>query len=269
MPPRGEGDVWRSPPAPPLGGADAHVWRVALDDPTDAESYWPLLSDEEQGRAGRFYREVHRRRFTVAHGALRVILSSYLTDAPESLAFHTGEHGKPALERAPGASEPALEFNLSHSHDVALVAVALDRPVGVDVERHSEDTEHLELAERFFSPSERRALREVADDLGRLTAGFFAAWSRKEAYLKAIGCGITRGLHHFDVSLTPDAPAGLLADRMDPSAAQRWSMRSLDAAPGFSGALVTEAPLREVLLFDAPKATAWTTAMAGAGRGNP
>ncbi|MEO8562545.1 MAG: 4'-phosphopantetheinyl transferase superfamily protein [bacterium] len=260
-------DVWRTPPAPPLADADVHVWRVQLDDAVDAESYWSVLSDEEQGRARRFYREVHGRRFTVAHGALRVILASYLGEAPESLAFRTGEHGKPSLERASGAGERALEFNLSHSDDVALVAVAVGRPVGVDVERYSDDTEHLALAERFFSPSEREALRALADDPARLTEGFFAVWSRKEAYLKAIGCGITRGLHHFDVALAPGTSARILADRLDPTAAERWAMRSIDAAPGFSAALVAAAPLRDVLLFDVVQANARTLALAVASGG--
>ena len=226
-----------------------HVWRVRLDDPAHAESYWPVLSDEEQGRARRFYREVHGRRYTVAHGALRVILSGYLGDAPESLAFSTGEHGKPSLIPVRDVVHQ-IEFNLSHSDDMALVAVALGAPVGVDIERWSDATEPLELAERFFSPSEREALRALADDRARLTEGFFAAWSRKEAYLKAIGCGITRGLEHFDVSLSPGAPPGLLADRLDPTAAERWSMWSFDAAPGFAAAVVAAAPVRDVLLFD-------------------
>lgn len=230
-----------------------HVWRVPLDDPADAESYWPVLSDEEQGRARRFYREVHGRRYTVAHGALRVILSGYLGETPESLAFSTGEHGKPSLSPVPGVVHQ-IEFNLSHSDDLALVAVALGVPVGVDIERWSEETEHLELAERFFSPSEREALRALADDRAKLTEGFFAAWSRKEAYLKAIGCGITRGLHHFDVSLAPGATPCVLADRLDPTAAERWSMRSFDAAPGFAAAMVAAAPVRDVLLFDVVQA---------------
>jgi 4'-phosphopantetheinyl transferase len=228
----------------------AHVWRVPLDDETRAEACWPVLSSEEQTKARRFFREVHRRRYVVAHGMLRAILSRYVSEPAESLRFVDGEHGKPSLLRDPGASGARVEFNLSHSDDLALVAVALEQPVGVDLERWSEETEHLALAERFFSPAERDALRALAGERAMLTSGFFAAWTRKEAYLKATGAGITRGLHHFDVSLAPGEEARLVADRLDPSASERWAMRALGPAEGYSAALVATAPLEAVRLFD-------------------
>jgi 4'-phosphopantetheinyl transferase len=229
----------------------AHVWRVRLDDDERVDACWPVLSSEEQAKARRFFRDVHRRRYVLAHGMLRAILARYVAEPPESLRFADGEHGKPSLVREPGASSARVEFNLSHSDDIALVAVALDGPVGVDLERWSEETEHLELAERFFSPAEREALRALAGERAALTAGFFAAWTRKEAYLKATGTGITRGLHHFDVSLSPGERARLVADRHDPGAAERWAMHALGPAEGFSAALVATAPLRDVRLFDA------------------
>jgi len=244
-------DDWSARRPAPLDADEVHVWRIALDDESRVDECWPLLSAAEQAKASRFYREVHRRRYVVAHGTMRTILAHYLGEPADSLAFVEGAHGKPSLIRAPGASRLPIEFNLSHSDELALVAVALGRPVGVDLERWSPESEHLELAERFFSPSERDALRALAGDAERLIAGFFAAWSRKEAYLKATGDGITRGLHHFDVSLAPDEPARLLEDRLDPAAAGRWTMQALAPADGFSAALVATAPLREVRLYDA------------------
>ena len=235
---------WDPRPHPPLGAHDVHVWRVPLDDETRVESYWALLDDEERRRATRFVRDVHRRRFIAAHGALRTILAGYLDARPTALAFVTGEHGKPALRDVTG--RPPVEFNLSHSDDLALVAVARAHPVGVDLERWSE-VEHLELAERFFSPGERSALRALAHAPHLVEAGFFAAWTRKEAYLKATGQGITRGLHHFDVALAPGEPARLLADRLDDQATARWAMFALDPAPGYSAALVVASPVGEVL----------------------
>lgn len=237
---------WRPRPHPPLGAHDVHVWRVPLDDAARAESYWPLLSDEERRRALRFVRDVHRRRFVAAHGALRSILADYVDANPAALDFVNGEYGKPALRDVSG--RPSVEFNLSHSDDLALVAVARARAVGVDLERWSE-VEHLELAERFFSPGEREALRALAHAPDLVEAGFFAAWTRKEAYLKATGQGIIRGLHHFDVALTPGEPARLLADRLDVDATARWSMIALDPAPGYSAALVVASPVGEVLQF--------------------
>jgi len=234
-------------PAPTLDPGAVHVWRVALDDAAAARAMRPLLSDDERARADRFYAEGHRVRFAVAHGWKRRILAHYAAASPEALAFACAEHGKPSLA---DAHAHGVHFNLSHSADVALVAVRRGGPVGVDVESWDREVEHLDLAERFFSPDERAALRALAGDEGALVAGFFAAWSRKEAYLKATGHGITRGLHHFDVSLTPDAPAALLADRFDPDATTRWVLTALDVAPGYSAALVSEAPLHDVVLLD-------------------
>jgi 4'-phosphopantetheinyl transferase len=245
-----QAESWLVPPHPPLRDRAAHVWRVRLDAPEAVEQLWSILSPEEQVRARRFHAERHRRRFAVAHGALRQILSAYLDQAPESIAFTTGPNGKPALTE--DRLGRRLEFNLSHSGDLALVAVAWDRPVGVDLEEWKHAMDHLELAERFFSPAERRALRELAASAEDLVRGFFAAWSRKEAYLKASGHGVTRGLHHFDVTLAPHEPARLVEDRRDATALERWRMVAFPPAPGFSGALVVAAPLDELLLFDRP-----------------
>ena len=240
--------MWRRPPHPPLGTGEVHVWRVSLD--VDADPLRPLLSPDERQRAARFHRDEHRRRYIAAHGALRLILGAYLDAEPAALAFELGEHGKPSLREPLGAGGARVEFNLSHSAELALVAVARDQPVGVDVERWAE-VEHLELAERFFSRAERDALRALADVAEHLDAGFFAAWTRKEAYLKATGYGISHGLHHFDVTLAPGTEAALLADRLDATATQRWAMRAVLPADGYSGAVVAGAPLRDVLLLDA------------------
>src|SRR5215204_4262422 len=143
--------AWRHPPHPPLGADEVHVWRISLD--VEADSFRSLLSPDERRRAARFHRDEHRRRYVTAHGALRLILGAYLDAAPETLAFELGEHGKPSLREPLDAEDARVEFNLSHSAELALVAVARDHPVGVDVERWSE-VEHLELAERFFSRAE-------------------------------------------------------------------------------------------------------------------
>ena len=242
-------DDWRAVRRPPLGPHVAHVWRVRLDDTSRVAAYLPTLSLEERTRADRFFREVHRRRYVIAHGALRRILADYLDAEPLTLGFVTGEHGKPALAPIAGAEPAGVEFNLSHSGDLALVAVTRTTPVGVDVEQWDEGVECLELAERFFSPHERRALRALADAPHHVIAGFFAAWTRKEAYLKATGHGIVRGLHHFDVTLAPGEPARLVADRLDRDAAERWTMAELAPAEGYSAALVVASPLEEVQCF--------------------
>ncbi|GJG89249.1 4'-phosphopantetheinyl transferase [Gemmatimonadetes bacterium T265] len=243
----------RAAGAPALGVADVHVWRVRLDvadaAPRLVRECADVLSAAERARAGRFHAAAHRDRFVVAHGVLRRVLGAYAGREPQALEFTTGLAGKPALADARAGDGGTIEFNLSHSADLAVVAVARGRAVGVDVEREDAAIEHESLSEHFFSPGECAELRAVGE-AGRV-AGFFAAWSRKEAYLKATGEGITNGLHHFDVSLAPGAPARLLEDRSDGSACDRWVMAALDPAPGYAGALVVEAPLDAVRLLDA------------------
>lgn len=243
---------WRSsaPHDPPVLGADeVHLWRVRLDRPGAGDDMWAVLSETERGRARRFFQEHHRRRFVAAHAGLRRILAGYVASPAAELRFTVGAHGKPSLAES-GTSGRMLEFNLSHSADLAVIAVAWERPVGVDLERWKREMNHLELAERFFSPGERASLRALAERHDDLVHGFFAAWSRKEAYLKARGEGVTRGLHHFDVTLAPGEPARLVADRLD-SAVDRWRMRSFVPAPGYSGAIVVAEPFGELLLLDA------------------
>lgn len=237
--------AWRAPPPPPLGAHAVHVWRIRVDD-ENGDDAWPVLSHDERDRAHRFHFEIHRRSFVVSHAATRRILAGYANISAESVAFTTGEFGKPSL-----ANAPSLEFNLSHSGDLALLAVSGSGDVGVDVEQWNAEIDHLNLAEHFFSEGERAALRGLAHADDQVVAGFFAAWSRKEAYLKASGHGITRGLHHFDVSLVPGEPARLIADQMDDAATERWVMCELPAGDGYSAALVAAAPVDQVLLFDA------------------
>jgi 4'-phosphopantetheinyl transferase len=240
---------WLRAEEPPSLADDAvHVWRVPLVSEDEARALRPLLSDAERVRADRFFRDAHRIRYTIAHGWLRRILSFYVSEEATALVFEEGAHGKPAL--AASAAHSGVQFNLAHSAELALIAVTRGRAVGVDLEQWDAEIEHIELSERFFSPSERAALRALEGMGDAVVAAFFAAWSRKEAYLKATGDGITRGLHHFDVSLDADR-AQLLADRRDEHATSRWIMSSLDAAPNYSAALVVEAPLRELVLLNA------------------
>jgi 4'-phosphopantetheinyl transferase len=252
------------PEAPPALAAEAvHVWRIRLDPPGALADLWELLSDDERKRAGRLVQEHHRRRYVAAHAGLRRILAGYTARAAATLEFARGPQGKPALAAAfprvaqgqsalptdDRGSLSGLEFNLSHSADLALVAVARERPVGVDLERWKHEMDHLALATRFFSPAERASLQALAERGEQLVHGFFAAWTRKEAYLKARGEGVMRGLHHFDVTLAPDEPARLLADRLD-SAIERWRMRAFDADPEYSAAIVVADPFEELVLLE-------------------
>jgi 4'-phosphopantetheinyl transferase len=194
------------------------------------------LAEDERVRAARFHFEKDRCRFVAARGALRAILGRYLRVPPARLRFRYGPHGKPALAAEFAGS--GLEFNVSHSHSLALLAVARGRALGVDVERLRADAAGREIAERFFSAYEVSALCGLP--AARQPRAFFDCWTRKEAYVKARGEGLSFPLADFDVSLRPGEPAALLCVRGDEREAERWTLRALDVAPDYAAALVAE-----------------------------
>jgi 4'-phosphopantetheinyl transferase len=221
-------------PAPPARG-EIHLWAIALDPPeTRVRGLGELLSGDERARAERFHFDRHRRRFTVGRGALRELLGGYLDREPRGIELGYGEKGKPYL---PGGE---LRFNLSNSSELALVAVAAEIEVGVDLERLRPLPDALDIAERFFSLPERRVLAAVPEP-GREEA-FFRCWTRKEAYLKAVGDGLTVALDRFDVTLDAAGEARILALDGDPGRAARWTLVHLDPAPGYLGALAVPDP---------------------------
>lgn len=226
--------AWSVPASlPPLVAGELHCWAasIAVCAP-NIDAWRALLSDEEQVRCAALQQVRDRDRFVVTHAIMRLLLAHYAHTPPSALGFSVGAHGKPAL----AAPDRALNFNLSHSGDLVLIAVA-DVPVGVDVEAWAMDTSDHELGDMAgvaFSPLERETMRSAAEhDLRRV---FFDTWTRKEAYIKATGDGVSGGLDHFDVSAV-QGDAHLLADRHDAHAPARWTMRALDVAPGYSAAL--------------------------------
>ena len=230
--------VWSPAPTVLALASDAvHVWRVPLTLPaTSIQSLQRLLSPDELDRAARFHFETDRRRFMIARGVLRGILSRYLGLEPCQLRFCYSHYGKPAL--APACGPGQLRFNLSHAHELALYAITCDREVGIDVEYLRTNFAYEEVAARFFSARENATLRTLPPHL-RYQA-FFTCWTRKEAYIKAHGEGLSLPLEQFDVSLTPGAPAALLATRHNPLEASRWSLQDLQPGSGYVAALAAE-----------------------------
>jgi len=230
---------WRSPPETLVLACDEiHVWRATLDQPpSQARSFLQNLAADERARAERFYFERDREHFIVARGVLRAILGGYLNRAPECLSFCYSSHGKPSL--AGDSDGDTIRFSVSHSHGVALYAVTRGREVGIDLERIRSDLTVAEIAERFFSPREVATLRELPTEAQR--EAFFRCWTRKEAYIKARGEGLSLPLDQFDVSLAPGEPAAIVGTQPDPSEASRWSLQELIPAPGFVAALAVAA----------------------------
>jgi 4'-phosphopantetheinyl transferase len=231
--------LWHpSPMELTLSSAEVHVWRADLD-PAEScvEQLQRLLSADELLRASRFHFPRDRRRFSVARGVLRDILSRYLGVPAAALEFRYSAYGKPAL--AAGAAQDGLRFNISHAHELALFAITRGREVGVDIEYLHRTIACEEIAERFFSARECASLRAVPEEWKR--HAFFNCWTRKEAYIKAHGEGLSLPLDQFDVSLAPGEPAALLATRGDPRDARCWSLQALAPGPGYVGALAVEA----------------------------
>lgn len=228
---------WDAPPPSPALGDDVQVWAAPLDPSAEViRSHAALLAPDERARAERFRFERDRRRFVVARGVLRTLLGRYLGTDPRRVAFRYESHGKPALGEGFGGQ--GIHFNVSHSGEMALYAFARGRELGVDVEEVRPMEDGLEIAERFFSPAEVAAFRALPAEIR--DEAFFNCWTRKEAYIKAVGEGLSFPLHVFDVSLAPGEPARLLASR-DAKQAERWSLQGLpDPAPGYRAAIVVE-----------------------------
>lgn len=234
---------------PSLSRQSLHVWRVDLDRAL-AEIGAPAecLSAEECCRAGRLVREEDRRRFIVGHTALRTILGGYLDVPPRRVETVVRAGGKPEL--APRSTATRLQFNLSHSRSLAMVALTLDREVGVDVEfvRAFDNMENL--VRRYFAPGEQAAWQNLPQS-ERLTA-FFRCWTRKEAYLKARGIGLSAGLDQFEVSLAPGEAARLLSVRDTRDSHMQWQVYDVPAGDGHMAACVVQRDVKEMAIYDWP-----------------
>ena len=227
-----------TPTAIGLPRHEVYIWTVALDRPREG---WPrllgCLSPDEQVRAGRFRFEPDRLRFVVARAALREILGSCIGLPAQEVVFEYGLYGKPALGNG-GARQ--IGFNLAHCQGLALIAVAAGRRVGVDLELISSEVAEgrMRIAERFFSAAEVAALEALPRRLQ--DEAFLACWTRKEAYLKARGEGLSTPLDGFSVSLTPGEPAALLDCPGAQDEIQNWSLLSFTPAPHFIAAVAVE-----------------------------
>lgn len=230
--------VWPLVATPPsLTARAVHVWAWSLD--MSAERIVALaatLSPDERGRAGKFGTAQLRHRFIVGRGVMRAVLADYLQAAPAELEFSYTSRGKPALA---GSAAGRLHFNLAHSHGLALLAVTHVAALGVDVERVRPFPNATGIAERFFSAGEIAAFQTLP--LGAREAAFFQLWTRKEAWLKATGDGITASLSKVEVAFLPDEPPGVRAIAGDPAAGKTWSICPLSPADGFVGALAIPA----------------------------
>ena len=220
---------------------EIHVWRqpIGLLD-QELESLWEILSTDERHRAERYRFDASRRTFVVCRGMLRIMLSGYLKKPPSQLEFTYTKYGRPELSLA--GEENNLDFNISHAEDLAVLGFSRKRRIGIDVEKVRRDFDTSEIAEHFFSECERRELRQTPKDESH--EAFFRCWTRKEAFIKALGEGLSHPLDSFDVSIERGSRPKLLATRPDVNEAARWSLWAVTVPTGYVAALAAERGFR-------------------------
>jgi 4'-phosphopantetheinyl transferase len=226
-----------------LAADEANVWQIPFSGGQFQQSpdFGPLSEDEIQ-RARRFHFDRDRNRFIAARSALRNILAQYLAVTPREVAFSYTSKGKPEL--APDFRKPALQFNLSHSHELALLAVARHSRIGVDIEFVNSERATEDIASRFFSAAESAVLQALP--AAERVAAFFQCWTRKEAYVKAVGEGLSLPLDSFDVAFGPGVPPALLRVGNSSEQASGWRLHDIPTRPGYAAAVATESTIEEL-----------------------
>jgi 4'-phosphopantetheinyl transferase len=218
-----------------LSSEVVHVWAAPLTaGPDRLESLLQMLTPDERQRAARFLpAAIHARtEFVVARATLRQLLSRYINDHPSEHRFVIGNNGKPAL------AGRELFFNVSHTRGLAVYAFTRRGEVGIDVEQLRPRTTLLDMAARFFAPGEVAAIHALPPE--HREEAFFHVWTRKEAFIKAVGQGLAFGLERFEVSVPPDDPARVRHVDGDAGAGAAWSLTALTPGPGYVGALAIQ-----------------------------
>jgi 4'-phosphopantetheinyl transferase len=228
---------------PELNGREVQLWALRLEasDQTLARLYSWLASDEAE-RAGRFRFEKHRRAFVLGRGVLRALAGSYLRIDPAKVAFAYGPKGKPSI----AGTRCPLQFNVSNSGELAAYAFTLDCEIGVDIEHRRRAVDVENIAQRFFAAGEVAELMSLPGSDRH--QGFFNCWTRKEAYIKAVGDGLSVPLDSFEVTLQPGAPARMVALEGSAKAAGFWTFHAFTPEPEYTGAVAYRdhpRPLRE------------------------
>ncbi|MEP7133406.1 MAG: 4'-phosphopantetheinyl transferase superfamily protein [Chloroflexota bacterium] len=221
----------------PLTDSDIHVWCASLNvSPQDLSYYSSLLSQDEVDRAKRFYFDKDRDHFIVVRGLLRTILSNYLNQEPAQIEFVYGQFGKPAIKS--GQSDKVLEFNLSHSKDLALYAFNWNRRIGIDIEYMIPMADMDNFAEQFFTPRETALINTLSG--AQKEDAFFKTWTCKEAFLKANGSGLTVPINQVEIYFETDEIVALSSIGDDREQATHWRLDLFNKLPGYRAALAVE-----------------------------
>jgi 4'-phosphopantetheinyl transferase len=229
---------WLKPPQNLRIEAGAvHIWRAWLDRPEeDIVAFEKILSADEKERASRFHFDRHRRRYICGRGILRVLLARYLDIHAVDIGFKYGNQGKPELSGAYQLQN--IKFNLAHSNKLAIYAFAPEGEIGVDLEYIRQVKDSMDVAKRFFSANEYLVLSSLPEE--EQQQAFFRCWTRKEAFIKALGEGLSYPLDRFDVSLAPGEPASLLEIEGSVVEATKWLLQNVHPGDGYIGALAVK-----------------------------
>lgn len=220
--------------SPQLQAGELHVWKIGLD--CDYGRWQPLialLSSDEQIKADRYRFENLRRRYVIGRTTLRNLLGVYLNRAPEALHFAYNDYGKPSIAN----DHSGLHFNVSHSGEIMLVAFVLNGKIGIDIEAIQQDIDYMGIGQRWFSELEHKTLLKLPEH--ERVGAFFRAWSRKEAYIKALGAGLSYPLNCFSVSM--DKTSHALLEHQDGSQETKsWQIHDIEVSSAYSAAVAIE-----------------------------
>ncbi len=218
------------------------IWRATLSDWfPQLDKITACLTAEERNQGNRLIRPLHQQRFLLSHAILRWILSRYLEQSPDTISFEKGAHGKPYVE---GRS---IQFNMTHSNDLALYAISAEMEVGIDVEYIEHPRRSDALVKRFFSKQEHEEYQGFPEDERGLA--FYRAWTRKEAYLKATGLGLSYPLDRFDVSLAPAGDHCLLHVEDQNEVIRDWTLFSRQFEKNYLYSIAIKAPVDKLLTY--------------------
>lgn len=226
---------------------EVHLWRAFLDrEKYDIETLAQILSPDEKNRAHKFHFMLHRNRFIVARSMLRKILGNYLEMEPHKLHFNYSPKGKPSLSLE--QCNYPLEFNLSHSENIALYAITLDSQVGIDLE-HIRPIDNLaKIAQRFFAPQEYEIINKFSQS--EQAKIFYQIWTGKEAYLKATGEGLANSIDQVIIDISSEYKTSFVSIKGEPNLANQWNLYNFIPAPNYLASLVLESKPLVVSYYD-------------------
>lgn len=229
---------------PLLKTNNVHIWSFTFETYDDIVQYhFHLLSEDEKERANRFRFYKDKQCYVVTRGVLRLLSAQYLNNNPKDIIFNYEAFGKPLYKE-----ETNLKFNVSHSGNRALIGFVKNHPLGVDIEKIKNDFDIFEVAENYFSKSEIESLHNIPKE--EQYKGFFRCWTRKEAFIKAKGSGLSFPLDTFSVSIDSDTDAILLRTEWDKNEKNNWKLESFIPAEGYMAALITDSSVKHIDYLD-------------------